>query len=180
VHRSRLIVCSFTALLLASGCHPISVQTGYDPGIDFATRKTYAWHPDAKLDTGDPRFDTKLMERTIRSAADATLASKGFQKTDSGNPDFLVGYEANLGFGTSSVTGRRSLGSNTGDFGWTVSHTVDYDTGALVLEMLDPTTDRILWEAVASTVVVERATATERKERVDKAVRKMLADFPPR
>jgi hypothetical protein len=32
---------------------------------------------------------------------------------------------------------------------------------------------------VASAVVIERATAPERRERIGKAVRKMLADFPP-
>jgi uncharacterized protein DUF4136 len=175
----QLVVWLLSALLLTSGCHPISVKTGYDRGADFAGRRVYAWQAATKLDTGDPRFDTQQMERAIRGAADAMLAAKGFQKTDSANPDFLVGYAADIESGTSTVTRQRMLGDTSGEWAWTGSHTVDYESGALVLEMTDPTTKRILWRAVASAVVIERATAAERQERIGKAVRKMLVDFPP-
>ncbi len=174
-----LVAYLFSALLLTSGCHPISVNTGYDRDANFAGRRMYAWGAATKLDTGDPRFDTQQMEREIRSAVDATLAAKGFQKTDSANPDFLVGYAADVASGRSTVTRQRTLGDTSGEWAWTGSHTVDYETGALVLEMTDPTTKRILWRAVASAVVIERATAVERQERIGKAVRKMLDDFPP-
>ena len=174
-----LVVCLLSALLLTSGCHPISVKTGYDRGANFGSRRMYAWQAAAKLDTGDPRIDTQQMERAIRSAVDATLAAKGFQKTDSANPDFLVGYAADIESGTSTVTRQRTLGDTSGEWAWVGSNTVDYETGALVLEMTDPTTKRILWQAVASAVVIERATPAERQERIGKAVRKMLADFPP-
>jgi len=172
-------VYAFSALLLTSGCYPISVKTGYDRGANFAGRRMYAWDNAAKLDTGDSRIDTQQMERAIRGAVEATLAAKGFQQTDSANPDFLVGYSADIELGTSTVTRQRTLGDSTGEWAWTGSNTVDYETGALVLKMTDPTTKRILWEAVASAVVVERATSAERQERIGKAVRKMLADFPP-
>ena len=99
-----LVVCLFSALLLTSGCHPISVKTGYDRGANFAGRRMYAWRADAKLDTGDPRFDTQRMEGEIRGAANTTLAAKGFQQTDSANPDFLIGHAADIEFGTITVT----------------------------------------------------------------------------
>ena len=150
----RLVVCVLSALLLTNGCHPISVKTGYDRGANFASRRMYAWQAASKLDTGDPRFDTRQMERAIRDAVDATLAAKGFQKSDSENPGFLVGYVAGIGSETSTVTRQRTLEDSIGEWGWTGSHTVDFRTGALVLEMTDPTTQRMLWRSEASAVVV--------------------------
>src|SRR5262245_19129716 len=81
-------------LLFTSGCHPISVKTDYDRSTSFAGRRTYAWHSDAKLETRDPRFDTPQIESEIRNGVDTALAPKGFQKTDTAEPDFFVGYEA--------------------------------------------------------------------------------------
>jgi len=173
------VLCVAWTLLLASGCHPISIKTDYDRGANFAGRKMYAWQAATKLDTGDPRFDTRQIEREIRHGVDAVLAAKGFQETDAANPDFVVGYSADISSGTSTVAHQRTVGEAS--WGWvlTGSHTADYETGALLLEMTDPTTKRILWHAVASTVVIEHASAAERQARIGKAVRKMLDDFPP-
>ena len=177
--KSRLVVCVLSALLLTNGCHPISVKTAYDHGANFAGRKIYAWQATTNLDTGDPRFDTQRMAREIRSTVEATLAAKGFQKTDSVHPDFLVGYAANIEFKANTLSDQRTFGNAS--WGWvrTDSKMADYETGALVLEMTDPITKRILWQAVASAVVMERASAVERQARIGKAVRKMLDDFPP-
>lgn len=154
------LVCIFSALLLTSGCHSISVKTGYDRGANFAGRRTYAWQAATKLDTGDPRFDTQQMERAIRAAVDATLAAKGFQKTDSASPDLLVGYTADVESGTSTVNYQRTFVDPTGEWTrtWTGSHTADYETGALVLEMTDPTTKRIP-SRMRSTSTSSRAVA---------------------
>jgi uncharacterized protein DUF4136 len=177
-HSLMALYLSWT-LLYTSGCHPISVKTDYHRGASFAGLRTYAWHAAAKVDTRDPRFDTPQIEREIRNGVDAALAAKGFRQTETVPPDFLVGYSAKLESGSSTVAIRRTLGDSSFDWGWTSSHTVDYETGALMLEMTDPTTQRMLWRAVASAVVIEQATSTERQERIGKAVRKMLDDFPP-
>ena len=170
-----MAVCLSWTLLLTAGCHPISVKTDYDHGVSFAHLRAYAWQAAAKLDTGDPRFDTRRIDGEIRNSVDTTLAAKGFQKTEAAQADFLVGYSATLSSGSNTVTRQQTVG----DWTRTSSHTVDYETGALVLEMTDPAAQRTLWRADASAVVIEQASAAERQARIGKAVRKMLEDFPP-
>ena len=174
-----LSMCLVSALLLVGGCHPITVKTGFDPGANFAGRKTYGWQPGAKLDTGNPRFDTPEFEAELRRTVDATLSGKGFRSSDSDHPDFLVGYTSKTKSASSTVTRERTFSTTGQDWQWTGSNTAHYEVGSLVLEMTEPGTSRLLWRAVASAVVIDRASAAERQERIGKAVRKMLDDFPP-
>jgi uncharacterized protein DUF4136 len=168
------------ALVILSGCHPITIKTDANRNANFAALRTYAWQPGAKLDTGDPRFDTPRIDREIRAVVDAALGAKGMHKTDSASVDFLIGYRANMALGSSTVTRQRSLEDTDASWGFVGSNTVDYETGTLVLEMTDPNTRQRLWRASASAVVIERASSAERRERIRKAVQKMIDKFPPR
>jgi uncharacterized protein DUF4136 len=168
------------AVLILSGCHPITIKTDYNGTANFAALRTYAWQPDAKLDTGDPRFDTLQIDREIRAVVDAALAAKGMHKTESASVDFLVGYRASMASGSSTVTRQRQLGDTDASWGFVGSNTVDYETGTLVLEMTDPNTRQMLWRAGASAVVIEQISSSERRERIGKAVQKMMDKFPPR
>jgi hypothetical protein len=177
--RAVAITTCLGLLLLTGGCRPIKVQTGVDPAADFSARKTYAWRGDPTFDTGDPRFDNPQMGRQIRQVVEAELAAKGFQKTDSGSPDFLVECVGGVGAGSSTVTRFIRRDDSVQDWRWTGSNTIDYEKGMVVLNMSDPTTGRSLWRAAASGVLKEQADAAERRERLANVLRKMLEHFPP-
>ncbi|HVM95681.1 MAG TPA: DUF4136 domain-containing protein [Candidatus Acidoferrales bacterium] len=168
------------ALLLVSGCHPVSIKTDHNPAANFGALQTYAWQKADDLGSGDPRFDTKPIDREIHNVVDAALTAKGYRKIDSGSPDFLVGYLGVLGSTTSTVTRSMQLGDSKGLWGFVGTSSVDYSTGSLVLQMSDPATNQMLWRSVASAVVDEIASANERRERIGKAVQKMIAEFPGR
>lgn len=170
----------FALLLLTGGCSPIKVQTRYDAAADFSARKTYAWRSgSSNLDTGDPRFDNPQMGMQIRSVVEIVLADKGFEKAGSGDPDFVIECVASIGSGSSTVTRSFYSDDSVQDWRWMGSNTVDYEKGALVLEMTAPTTGRSLWRAAASGVLKKQADAVERRERLGKALREMLDHFPP-
>jgi uncharacterized protein DUF4136 len=168
------------ALLMLSGCHPVTIKTDHNRTANFAALRTYAWQPGAKLDTGDPRFDSVQIDREIRAVVDTALAAKGLRKTESASVDVLVGYRAAMESGSSTVTRQRQFGDTDASWGFVGSNTVDFESGTLVLEMTDPNTRQMLWRANASAVVIEQATSTERRKRIREAVQKMIDKFPPR
>jgi hypothetical protein len=177
--RGVAITACVVLLLLTGGCRPIKVQTGCDPAADFSTRKTYAWRGSSNLDTGDPRFDNPRMGMEIRQVVETVMAAKGFERSDTGDPGFLIECLGGVGSGSSTVNRFIVRDDSVQDWRWTGSNTVDYEKGMLVLNISDPTTGRSLWRAVASGVLKKQADAAERREGLAKALRKMLDPFPP-
>jgi hypothetical protein len=54
-------------------------------GVDFQQYRTYAWAPADGLSTGDPRFDNnRFFSERVEKAVDRQLASRGFEKRESG------------------------------------------------------------------------------------------------
>ena len=54
-----------------------------------------------------------------------------------------------------------------------------YSVGTIYITMRNPKTDRVLWRGVASSVLAENAAPEKRAQRLDEAIEKLLANFPP-
>jgi hypothetical protein len=113
------------------------------------------------------------------------LAAKGYQKITSGTPDFWIGYQAaiqqkvsvmtlNNYYGYGPTRGLSSIDTWNPE---TIATT--YDEGTLVLDIADPKTNRPLWRGSAEGVVAEDRTPEQREQRINEAVAKILAKFPP-
>lgn len=93
---SRLRLAALVSLTIAcAACAPMTVRSYVERGADISAYRTYNWQPVAARSTGDPRLDNnRFFHDRIRSAVDAQLTSKGYEKTAS--PDVLVLYHANV------------------------------------------------------------------------------------
>ena len=60
----------------------------------------------------------------------------------------------------------------------TSTRTVEYDQGQLIIDMMDPKTQKILWRGMASDQLYDLDTPQERTEYINKAVAKILESFP--
>ena len=178
--------------LLISGCATVAVNSDYDNAADFSKLKTYQWAAEAQERTGDPRIDNSLTDSRIRRAVDSALGGRGFLKVDSGNPDFLVGYQAAIKKELSVQTvdmpyytpSTRDLA--TGHYygtnwahGGAQTFVNEYEEGTLYLDIVNPQTKKIMWRGIGKATVLEDAKPEKREARINEGVKKILSQFPP-
>ncbi|MGD8643663.1 MAG: DUF4136 domain-containing protein [Chromatiales bacterium] len=154
---------------LLSACSAITVTQDYDPAHDFSTLKTYAWLPDLRTKTS---LDDLELGR-VQSAVDSGLQARGFSKAEA-NPDLLVSADTITERQTQVITRRYGYGY------WEGYETYNYNVGTLILDFVDPNTERLVWRGEAQAVLSEDPTSEERSKRVNEAVTKMLERFPPK
>ncbi len=166
------------ALLLAAvalaACSSLRVATDHDPKADFARLHVYAWAPRPK--PANPVAENTLVANRIKNAVDAELAAKGFKKDDAARADFLVDFATatrrHVDVQSWPTWTRRRYGWS----GWNDVEVYEYAVGTLVVGVVDPKTNELLWRGSASRALDEDSGS---EKRVDEAVKALLADFPP-
>ena len=116
-------------------------------------------------------------------SVDATLAAKGFERTDSAEADFLVVYfvEFKRKLNASSV----SFGVGGGRYGRYGG--VGYDTGIseydqviLTIDMIDPSSGKMFWRGVGLRAAYDGSSPEKTTKIVNQSVEKILKKFPPK
>ena len=174
----RTLILFGLLLLTLPGCTQIRVQSDFDPKANFSGLQTYAWLPDLKPTT-DPRLDSKLLDRRVREAVDRQLAAKGYRKVEDATPSFWVAYHPHVQRQSQAV--HEPVGPYTyrwwGAMGPT--YTYQYDEGTLMVDVIDPRTNVLMWRGAATAIIDPSASVQERGERIDRAVASLLEKFPP-
>lgn len=167
-------------LLLLAGALPATLQARFDVDIlydhsaDFSTFETYRWVTGPLNETPE----AQLVDKRIKTTADAELAKRGLRLVAEGEEaDLLLTYyggtEENLLLeGVRFELAPRVVWTGADPLG--VTHR--YEVGTLVLDFARADTEKIVWSGVVQT----RATTTQQlRGRVEKAVRKVLKQYPP-
>src|SRR3954464_10898191 len=89
----KLFVLS-TALLLFGAASALAqdVRYNFDKSANFAGFKTYKW---VAIKGANQLSD--LVDKQIKSAVDAELATKGLTKSEADTADLYIGYQAGVG-----------------------------------------------------------------------------------
>lgn len=162
-----LVVAGFTA-----ACSSISTTNDYDQGYDFSTLHNYAWAEIA----GQKQQADQLAVQRVMTTTDQVLASKGFAKTAASQASFLVAIQT----GTQEEHEYSTYGTGGWRFGGMTTTTEQtYDEGTLILDILDAQKKQLIWRGSANGVLDPGASVSEKTENVQKAVSKILDDFPP-
>jgi hypothetical protein len=123
-----------------------------------------------------------LLDGRIRAAVDHELAAKGYQAAAPAKAGFLVGYHVVVKERVDAAT----LGGWYGHGGWwgpgqPVQPVVRrYEEGTLILDVIDPATDRLLWRGTGTAVVDPDASPKAKERRINTVVAKVLERFPPK
>jgi len=187
--RARMATVFVTALL-ASACSGISVNQDFNPATEFSGFRAWDWMPAPNRPSGDTRADNSIVDQRVRSAIEAGMQEKGFTKVQSGEPHFRVGYQIILddrvdyqtvndywgpGWGYRGVYGRYS--GPTMATSQTTARA--YTMGTLVVDFFDVASQELVWRGSAEGKLHENADPAKRQERINQAVQKTLAQFPP-
>src|ERR1051325_2177759 len=101
LHMRRLgrlvLVAAALAAFALSGCATLNVSSHIERGVDFAQFRTWNFGPADALPTGDPRLDNNpFFKDYLEGAVGRQLESHHYARVDSGTPDLLVHYHANI------------------------------------------------------------------------------------
>jgi hypothetical protein len=183
---TRLALVIAAALWVA--CASVRVTTDYDDGFDFAQRSTFAWlepplreeaHAE-RGDASDPFTHNTLLDGRVRQRVEAWLTAHGYHMARAGeSPDLLLRYEV-----VSRDVTRDSpvYVSGFGHYGYGYgsavgyAHTNTYQEGTLILDLIDPATQRIAWRGWG---VSTSRDAYMDPERLNESVDAILARYPP-
>ena len=184
----KSIIKLFGLLLLISmvGCSSISVNTDYDPSIDFSKYKTYKWF-EGKAPKDDELAKYPLVRKRVVNAVDKALAAKGFTKVTSGDADFVViihaGTKERMQLNTYNYGGYGygRYGYGWGGYGGMSTTDVNYyDEATLVVDIADANKKELVWRGTGTGVVQGTPKdQSEAQEIANEVVEKIMKDFPP-
>ncbi len=168
-----------------AGCATVNISTDYDRKVDFGRYKTFKVLESKEI-------KSYLVTERIEDAITTVLRAKGLEPA-SDHPDLWVAYHARIDkqtqFDTSSFGyGWGGWGGYYGPYGaygpygmagGTVTTVRQVPVGMLVVDVVDAGAKEMVWQGTASGTLDPRATADDKDWRVNNAVKKMFADFPP-
>ena len=173
-------LAALACLALLTACTGYSVKYDYDVTASYGRYKTFDYYT-SKKGTGGT---TSLMDKRVRVAIEKELQVKGFTLETKADPDFLVTYYP--------IVQERKVRTNVRvGWGWghrpfyggvstSRSRVNTYKEGTIVIEIVDFKTNQMVWQGVAAGALTGLETPEDADEVVPKAVRDILAKFPPR
>jgi Domain of unknown function (DUF4136) len=176
-------------LLLGKSASSQDVRYNFDKEADFSKFKTYKW----VVIKDAPPLDN-ILDKDIKGAIDTELATKGLSKVDSDDADLLIAYQTAVGqekqFSSySSTMGGPGwgYGPGWGAGGWyggggstmTTGQTSTIHVGQLDLDMYEASKKDIVWRGTASKTIDPKAKPEKQEKNINKAVKKLLKNYPP-
>jgi uncharacterized protein DUF4136 len=147
--RPLALLAALAALILA-GCATRTVSSHIGLNADFAKYRTYDWGPADALPTGDARLDNnEFLRDYIQGAIERELASRRLRLV-SNDPDLLIHWHTTVARELDVEAHRREYHGNPNWQG--SSHDpeiVEYETGTLLVDVVDARSNRLLWRGWA-------------------------------
>jgi hypothetical protein len=178
--RSLYLVPALLSLALLGACSSYSVTYDYDVTASFARFHTFDYYT-SKKGTGGT---TSLMDKRVRASVEKELVAKGFAMETKADPDFLVTYYPIVKNRKVRTTVRSGWGWGYrpfyGGVGVSNSQVRNYKEGTIVIEISDFKTNQLIWQGAAVGALTGLDNPEDANEAVAKAVRDILAKFPPK
>ena len=166
-------------ILLLAGCSSVTVNSDYDPAVDFSKYKTFKLH-DGESMPGDALARNPLIQKRVYQSIEKELQAKGFTVAESGDPDFIVVAHGG--------TKEKTQVTDWGGYGWynpwwgPYGGRVDvsqYQEGTLVIDIVDFAEKEMVWRGLGTAVLGDNPSPEKIQKTVDQYVSQILAKFPP-
>lgn len=174
-----LVFFSIFGLLGACAWQPPKPVVDYNPDYQFQDIHSFAF-----VDERSVSADSLMRER-VQSAITAEFQGRGLQLVAETEADILVRFMVSTADKQRIHTYDHFYGGayrcwRCGYPGYaTEVQVVDYTEGTLILDIVDPAQKRAIWRAVSKGRVASNLSPTERTERIQTVVNRMLVEFPP-
>jgi hypothetical protein len=169
----KYIFILLAASLGLASCSPFQVRSDYAQSANFSSYKTY------KLRIDDLKINDIDKDRVLNELS-KQLQAKGLQSGE--NPDLIINVKANhkkiTEINSSSPYGMYGWG---GPFGWGVgmnrTWTSNYNEGAVIVDMIDAQTQKLVWQGIGSGISVDRPKTKEKQ--IPQIMEEIMANYPP-
>jgi hypothetical protein len=182
-----LVVCAVAGLSI--GCWSPSVHTSYDRNANFHDLKSYSIVPNKQELIAIRMLDGQPMAKTIEHSIADALNARGCAPASAEQAQMLVHWIGNIEY---SAPGRDSTGRSTdpemqemdsgvpGYGGGAAPVAESNDAGSIVIGIYDTKTKRRVWQGTISAAINEQLPDPERVKRLNTALAKLFAEFPPK
>src|SRR6201987_5382903 len=161
------------ALLACGAALAQDVTFNSMPGTDFTKYHTYKW-----VAIQGATYPNQIVDTQIKSSIDSQLAAKGLTKTQAAQADLYIGYQASVdqekqwnAYGTGGLRWGGGMANATSS---------KISVGTLVLDMYDPGSKQLVWTGRATKTLDPKANQEKREKNLDKAMQKLLKNYPPK
>jgi hypothetical protein len=172
--RMARIGLGLTLALLACSVTPAQdVTTNAMPGISFANYHPYKW-----VTVEGASYPNQIVDTQIKNSIDSQLAAKGLVKSTTDKADLYVAYQVSLNqekeWNAYGVGGGLRWGG-----GMATAQSSTISIGTLALDMYDPSNKQLVWTGRATKTLDPGANQQKKQKNLDKAMQKLLKNFPP-
>ena len=185
---SALLVALGLIITLNTGCAPISIDTTVNSKFNFSALKTFSLVTNQQTGSEKLPIDKSLLDKTIINKITSILTNKGFNINEASN-DFLVSYYIVI---EEKSVDLRTINNYYSDIGYdphpinsfdhrqyTTINVAFYQQGTLIIDIIDNKTKEIIWRGSAQSPLGVHNEDTKKLERAEKAIVKILKEFPP-
>ncbi|MFI3246668.1 MAG: DUF4136 domain-containing protein [Ferrimonas sp.] len=176
----------FITALTVSGCANIRTNIDYNTSINFSQFNSWAWLQPAQMAAAEAYRHDGLYDARIRAAIENELPARGLFKTTENNAGLLVNY-------LTSVQNKVDINTFYNNFGYYPYYRPDpwrpvfapdiqvqqYQEGTLIIDLIDAQTSQLVWRGTATSIIDPDQTPAERTKSINKAVKAILAQYPP-
>lgn len=182
--RWLLGICAI-AMLAACATGP-RISTEFDPKSDFSRYQTWAFYEPISMEGAG--YATFLTER-IRADVRSEMERRGYRYAEA-SPDLRVNFQVTVqdrirtspgfydpfGYGGYGPYGWG--GWYPGAYGFGPQQIDSYREGTLVIDVVDPAQNRLVWTASATSRVSTSRSLQERARNVDLSISEIFKQFP--
>jgi hypothetical protein len=174
--RAGRLAAMCAAALAVNACATLKVNSYLDRRADFSRYRSYAWERSDAFSTGDARLDNnRFFIDRVEAAGDGELRRRGLEKTEAANADVTIHIHARVDQQLDTTALDRQYGRCDTPDCWPMV----YETGTLVIDIVDTRTRSLTWRGWAETGfdgVIDNQAWMEAT--IDKAVARILARLP--
>ena len=180
----NLLSAVLLILAWSGGAAAQKVAVGYDKSADFSTFATYSWAQP------DPAPARPVLYASVVGSVDYQLKTKSLQVKDS-EGDLLLVASGGIDFGINNAAATPMFATYsgpppylnstmwTGYSGINGSLTAQYvPSGSMALSFIERKSNKVLWSGTV-TEKLDQSNPKKSLALIDKAVAKLLANFPP-
>jgi hypothetical protein len=159
-------------LLAAGSVAAQQVTYNFMPGVNFSNFHTYKW-----VEIPGGVHPNQIVDQEIKQAVNNVLAGKGFTLATGEKADLYVGYQCFIQQQQQWNAWGMGGGLRWGGMGSATSSTID--NGTLAVDFYNPTSQELLWRGSAAQTLNPSGNQEKDMQRLNKAVAKLLKNFPP-
>jgi hypothetical protein len=150
-----------------------SIQSDYDSSYDLTKLKSY----DFALQ--NQRIQATLMQNSlndkrIKEALESQLGANGFEKPETGKPDFYISYRIGSRPTTRTVT--RNMPATRRGGGGTIEVPQRFTEGSLIVDFIESAGNQLVWRGYATDPIDPAKPEKIIKKGIEKMVKQFMKD----